>query len=222
MHTVRGLQGCCSVYVVGGATVNKFARGKSGWAVVPHAMFFRELGGLIYDGVAFALAGFKVPNAADEGLLASSKEQPQPGKPQPTGARGGASSSTSVNPAEVAALVESGEIGRLSTRASLADTRCCVSLSPSLSFSLPLPLRLFLAIFTSACRSNNTNWAVYVGAPVAPIAWCRDLKAALGHLGMSAEGSKQELRARLEQAAAERRGKVPRAEVVGSLLWREK
>eukprot|EP01044_Picomonas_judraskeda_P017734 COSAG03_NODE_3388_length_2040_cov_4.140729_3_plen_169_part_00 len=156
------VQGCCSLYVVGGTLVNKFARGKSGWAVVPHAMFFRELGGLIYDGVAFTAAGFKVPSAADEQLLASSKEQPQPGSPQPAGAAGGASSSTSINPAEVAALIESGEIAKLSTRASLADERCSLSLSLCLtvflslphplplSLPLPLPFPLSLHLFVSS------------------------------------------------------------------------
>ena len=49
----------------------------------------------------------------------------------------------------------------------------------------------------------------------------RDLKSALQHLGMATNGTKKELRTRLEQAAAERRAKVPRDEVVGSLLWRE-
>ena len=106
--------------------VNKFVRGKSGWEVLPHAIFFRELGGLLYDGVAFTLNGFKVPNSCSEGLLASSDEQTQPEAPQPTTKvkmTKAAKTSTSVNPIEFAAMVESGEIANISTQARRADER---------------------------------------------------------------------------------------------------
>ena len=104
--------------------VNKFARGKSGWEVLPHAGFFREMGGLLYDGVVFTLAGFKVPSASSEGLLTGVEEQTQPGLPQPTGVTNDGKTSTSVNPVEFAALVKSGEIASISKRARLADERC--------------------------------------------------------------------------------------------------
>lgn len=103
--------------------VNKFARGKSGWDVLPHAGFFREMGGLLYDGVVFTLAGFKVPSSSSEGLLPGSQEQTQPGVSKPTGVADDAKTSTSVNPVEFAALVESGEIASISKRARLADER---------------------------------------------------------------------------------------------------
>lgn len=88
------------------------------------AGFFREMGGLLYDGVVFTLAGFKVPRASSEGLLTASAEQTQPGLPQPTGVTNDGKTSTSVNPAEFAALVESGEIASISKNARLADERC--------------------------------------------------------------------------------------------------
>ena len=90
---------------------------------MPHATFFREFGGLLYDGVAFTMAGFKVPHPRSEGLLASSEEQAPSGSPQPAVVETGAKSLTSVNPAEFAALVESGEIASITTKARHADER---------------------------------------------------------------------------------------------------
>jgi hypothetical protein len=115
-------QGTSSAYIIACVVVNKFARGKSGWNVIPHANFFREMGGLIADGVAFTLAGFKVPGVANESLLrGSTKENPATverkqlaqGEPPPA-----------APPVDFAALVKSGQVKSLATSTRLADDRC--------------------------------------------------------------------------------------------------
>ena len=73
---------------------------------------------------------------------------------------------------------------------------------------------------------RNRRWRPGLTCAVLLLCCCaavrRQLQSALKALGLPSDGSRVELRLRLEEAAARTRANAGSKEAVGSLLWREK